>query len=110
VGFVLTNYKGQEIAAPNSRQQFGMLNGVPGTNWVECRWEGPPLTTKPYHLRVDLGDYHRDLDSVENAVTFDVNPTDYFGTGRWPNPNLAVLSKCSWRTLEHENHNREVAQ
>jgi len=103
VGLALTNYKGHEIAAPNSRQQFGLLNGVPGTNRVECRWEGPPLTTKRYNLRVDLGDYHRGLDSVESAVSFEVQPTDYFGTGRWPNPNLAVLSNCSWRSLDTDS-------
>ncbi len=102
VGLALTNQKGIEIAAPNSRQQYGLIRGNKGTNTVECRWDGPPLTTKRYHLRVDLGDYHRNMDSVENAVIFQVEAADYFGTGKLPNPNLAVLSKCSWQRLDED--------
>jgi lipopolysaccharide transport system ATP-binding protein len=102
VGLALTNQKGVEVAAPNSMQQFGLIRGDVGTNTIECRWDGPPLTNKRYHLRVDVGDYHRNLDSVENAVVFQVEAADYFGTGRFPNPNLAVLSKCSWQRLDKE--------
>ena len=100
VGLALTNQKGIEIAAPNSRQQHGMFRGIKGTNTVECRWVGPPLTTKRYHLRVDLGDYHRNMDSVENEVIFQVEAADYFSTGKLPNPNLAVLSNCSWQKFD----------
>src|SRR6185295_2397086 len=103
VGLALTNQKGIEIAAPNSRQQYGLFRGNKGTNTVECRWDGPPLTSKRYHLRVDLGDYHRNMDSVENAVIFQVEAADYFGTGKLPNPNLAVLSKCSWQKFGEDS-------
>ena len=100
IGLALTNDQGRDIAAPNSRQQYGILRGVSGTNHVECRMDGPPLTPKQYSVRVDLGDYYVMLDSVDNAVRFDVQPTDYFRTGRLPNPNLAVLSKCTWYMLD----------
>jgi len=100
IGLVLTDDRGQAIAAPNIRQQYGVTRGRKGVNWVECRWEGPPLTAKRYYVRVDLGDYYRGLDSVENAVSFEVRPTDYFGTGRLPNPNFAVVSKCTWQALD----------
>jgi lipopolysaccharide transport system ATP-binding protein len=97
VGLVVTTDDGRNIIAPNSRQQHGKVPGVIGTNWVECQFEGPPLTAKRYLVRVDLGDYQEHFfDSVENAVSFEVNGTDYFGTGRWPNPTLAVVSKCTW--------------
>lgn len=97
VGLVLTTDDGRNIVAPNSRQQHGKVNGVVGTNWVECRFEGPPLTAKRYLVRVDLGDYQEHFfDSIENAVSFEVNGTDYFGTGRWPNPTFTVVSKCTW--------------
>ena len=100
IGLVLTNHKGQQIAAPNSRQQLRMLQGKKGSNCIECRWDGPTLTAKPYSVRVDLGNYYRVVDSVDNAVSFEVEQTDYFGTGRWPNPTFAVVSQCTWRTVD----------
>jgi lipopolysaccharide transport system ATP-binding protein len=100
IGLVLSNHKGQQIAAPNSRQQLRMVPGVKGRNCIECRWDGPTLTAKPYSVRVDLGNSYRVVDSVDNAVSFEVQQTDYFGTGRWPNPTFAVVSQCKWRMLD----------
>lgn len=96
VGLVITDQRGHEIAAPNSRQQHGEIRGVRGRNCFECRWEGPPLTPKRYTVRVDLGDHYRVMDSVDNAVSFEVQSRDYFGTGKAPNPKFAVVSRCSW--------------
>ena len=87
-----------------------MLQGVKGTNWIECRWQGPTLTPKQYSVRVDLGNYYRVVDSVENAACFEIQPMDYFGTGRWPNPTFAVVSQCTWRMLDTIGARDEAAR
>jgi lipopolysaccharide transport system ATP-binding protein len=99
VGLALVNDRGHDVAAPNSRQQFGSLDGSAGTHVAQCSYQGPVLTAKRYFLRVDLSDFARDLDSVD-GVSFFVNAADYFRTGRFVNPNPAVVSNCVWEQCE----------
>jgi lipopolysaccharide transport system ATP-binding protein len=96
IGLALVNDRGQHVAAPNSAQQMGPVRVPAGTTKIECLWEGPILTPKRYHIRVDLGTHYSNLEAIEEAAMFSVEPADIFGTGTGANPNLAVVSQCRW--------------
>jgi hypothetical protein len=41
------------------------------------------------------------LDAITNAAYFDVEPNDYFGTGRLPTRDLGVvLAKSQWEIID----------
>jgi lipopolysaccharide transport system ATP-binding protein len=96
MGLTLSNDRGQVVASPNSRQQHGALPGSLGMHVAECRWLTPVLTPRRYFVRVDVGDFYRDLNSVDSAVTFTVKPSENFTCGRLVSPNPVVASQCQW--------------
>jgi lipopolysaccharide transport system ATP-binding protein len=96
IGLAIINDRGQHVAAPNSAQQMGPIRVSAGSTKIECVWEGPILTPKRYHIRVDLGTYYSNLEAIEEAAMFTIEPADVFGTGTGANPNLAVVSQCRW--------------
>jgi lipopolysaccharide transport system ATP-binding protein len=96
IGLAIINDRGQHVAAPNSAQQLGPLRVAAGSTSIDCLWEGPILTPKSYYIRVDLGTSYSNLESIEEAAMFAVEPSDIFGTGTGANPNLVVASNCRW--------------
>jgi lipopolysaccharide transport system ATP-binding protein len=96
VGLVIHNDRGHYVAAPNSGQQMGPIRLPQGSSVIDCLWISPILTPKRYFARVDLGTQYSNLEMVEEAIQFTVEPADVFGTGIGPNPNLAVVSQCKW--------------
>jgi len=53
-----------------------------GEGVVTCWVERPPLMPGTYFLDLHFGDEYRDLDVVREALSFDVEASDVFGTGR----------------------------
>jgi len=96
VGMVIINDRGQHVVDPNSRQQKGPIYARAGRTVVECLYRAPILTHKRYFLLVALGTYYSNIESIEDAATFTVEPTDIFGTGLGADPNLVVVSQCEW--------------
>jgi lipopolysaccharide transport system ATP-binding protein len=58
---------------------------------ISCIFDNLPLLPGRYTIDLTLGDGFRDLDAVAEAITFEVMPSDVFGTGRLPPPGSAVV-------------------
>jgi lipopolysaccharide transport system ATP-binding protein len=58
---------------------------------ISCTFENLPLLAGRYGIDLTLGDGLRDLDTVIDAITFEVLPSDVFGTGKLPPPGSAVV-------------------
>jgi lipopolysaccharide transport system ATP-binding protein len=58
---------------------------------ISCIFENLPLLPGRYTIDLTLGDGLRDLDTITEAITFEVLPSDVFGTGRLPPPGSAVV-------------------
>jgi lipopolysaccharide transport system ATP-binding protein len=67
---------------------------------ISCNFDSLPLVPGTYVLSLyfgDFGDQTRDLDTVIDAITLEVPPSDVFGTGMLPRPSDGpVLWKASW--------------
>lgn len=58
---------------------------------ITCTFDKLPLLPGRYAIDLSLGDGFRDLDVVNDAITFEVLPADVFGTGKLPPPGSAVV-------------------
>ena len=69
---------------------------------VNCYVDELSLAPGRYSLSLSAGTSHdRLVDRLENAITFDVDPVDFFGNGRIPDPSYGrVLVRSRWDTAE----------
>jgi len=58
---------------------------------IACSFDRLPLLPGRYAIDLSLGDGFRELDVVNDAITFEVLPADVFGTGKLPPPGSAVV-------------------
>jgi lipopolysaccharide transport system ATP-binding protein len=67
---------------------------------VLCHLDEVPLVPGRYTLSLSAGTYHnRFIDGLDHAVTFDVEPDDFFRNGRIPSSTLGtVLVRSRWET------------
>jgi hypothetical protein len=68
---------------------------------VICHIDEVPLAPGRYSLSLSAGTPHNTLvDQLENAVSFDVEPVDFFGNGRVPDPGFGrVLVRSRWESV-----------
>lgn len=73
---------------------FGVNNRfIPGYRFEElqtageitCCIERLPLMPGFYAIDLFFGNEHQDIDTIHEAITFEVTPTDVFGSGKLPN-------------------------
>jgi lipopolysaccharide transport system ATP-binding protein len=101
LGVALKTAEGMPLCAVSNRLTDdgstgeGLRNGN-----IECRLASLPLMPGTYQLDLYLGDFgdpSRDLDIVQEAVSFEVAQTDALGTGRLPAANLGPLFlRATW--------------
>jgi lipopolysaccharide transport system ATP-binding protein len=58
---------------------------------ITCAFDKLPLLPGRYAIDLSLGDSLRELDTVNDAITFEVLPADVFGTGKLPPPGSAIV-------------------
>ncbi len=58
--------------------------GVISEGTIICHFASLPLVPGTYVLDLYCGDWHRDLDVIHEAISFEVVPADVFGTGLLP--------------------------
>jgi lipopolysaccharide transport system ATP-binding protein len=90
---------------------FGINNRiVPGFDFnkpmekgiIRCHYDRVPLMPGIYTIDLYLGDKLHDIDTIHNAISFEVLPDDVFGSGRIPPGNAGpVFLQASW-TVESE--------
>src|SRR2546425_835397 len=85
LGVVVKNHYGLPIFGVNNRfiPGYGFSRSV-DRGAITCHLERLPLMPGTYFLDLYLGDRQQDLDVVYEAISFDVLPTDVFGTGQLP--------------------------
>ena len=68
-----------------------------GQGAFRCVVQGLPLRPDAYSLNVFLGAHHGIHDFVERAMSFEVAPSDVFGTGRMPERSQgALIADYNW--------------
>lgn len=107
LGVVIKNSLHAPVAAVNMRMT-GSVTVLPMSSGViSCELEHPPLAPGRYTIDVWLGDSTEDLDHVQDCVVFDVEATDYYGSGVPPFDNLGnLVLRPKWftRTVDQTIH------
>jgi lipopolysaccharide transport system ATP-binding protein len=84
--FDLCDEFGTTLARAHSGVQSLLdLGSLKGRSKVRCFIENLRLLPGSYFLNVEVGDISDALDRVESAISFEVRPTDIYGTGKLPN-------------------------
>jgi lipopolysaccharide transport system ATP-binding protein len=91
-GLTIKNMHGVAIIRVNN-QFIGGFNFTQrhSSGTISCTFDNLPLLPGRYAMDLSLGDQFRDLDMVNDAVTFEVLPANVFGTGKLPPPGSAVV-------------------
>ena len=74
---------------------------------MTCRIRGVALAAGEYHVLVAMGNrmQRKDFDTVEAALTFRVETSDYFGTGEWLLPGQGYFAvRSEWRKVSVPAH------
>jgi len=58
---------------------------------ISCRLTQPPLMPGTYSIDLYLGDGMVDIDIIEGALVFEVQPRDVFGSGKLPAPEFGPI-------------------
>jgi lipopolysaccharide transport system ATP-binding protein len=75
----------------------------PGAGTLVCRVDGLPLRPDTYAINVFFSGNHAFYDHVERAMSFEIAPSDVYGTGRVPQRNEgALVAGYRWRADTRE--------
>jgi lipopolysaccharide transport system ATP-binding protein len=94
---------GLRLSGYNSRELHNMTFKLQRDATVVVRFMLQRLTLAPglYKLNLLLRDRHRQLlDKVDDAITFEVIASDFFGSGRLPSGSNLVFFESSWVSSE----------
>ncbi len=92
LGLTIKNMHGLAIIRANNHFIGGFNFAERQTSGtISCTFENLPLLPGRYGIDLSLGDGFRDLDIVNDAITFEVLPSDVFGTGKLPPPGSALV-------------------
>jgi lipopolysaccharide transport system ATP-binding protein len=100
-GLVFENLMGIKIFWVQTKMQKGPLPDLARTGIVECRIPRLPLLAGKYFLTVGCGAQAQQLDNIERGCQLQVAEADVFGTGREPNPKIALIFvDAEWDVIE----------
>jgi lipopolysaccharide transport system ATP-binding protein len=82
---------GTKLSSLYSEFRNEMFSLTAGSGSLSCKVAGLPLKPDTYSLSVFLGGNHAVHDYVTRAMSFEVAPTDVFGTGRLPDRSQGAM-------------------
>jgi lipopolysaccharide transport system ATP-binding protein len=102
VGF--DNHWGQRVCTIANFLSPAELPTLAGVCRVRCRVAEMPLVPGTYTLTLNAGTSHQPLmDHLQNVVTLEVLPADFFGTGRLVPAHLGeTLLRSDWSAATHQ--------
>jgi lipopolysaccharide transport system ATP-binding protein len=96
-GLTFQSSQGVNVLWCQSRLQQGDFPILPSRGSIRCHLPSLPLVPGCYSIAVGCGTGSMQLDYVERACHLDIAPTDFFGTGRLPNPRQSlILLPATW--------------
>jgi hypothetical protein len=102
IGIGVNNAVGQRIFTVSNQYGRGRLGPIRGHCTVVCTLSRLNLAPGQYSLKIAIGSAGRDMDTINDAICFEIAPCDYLETGRLPGPSQGVVIQESvWEAI-HE--------
>ncbi len=97
----IENQYGQLITAFTTALQCpGLISGSIGRKAVSCTIPALHMLTGLYYITLIVSDGNHDLDWIDQAVKFEVQSADVFGTGHAPLPEHGIFyQSAEWSTI-----------
>ena len=97
---------GQRVFSAATYLSTSTLPALRKRTTVYCRIPELPLVPGTYTLSLSAGSAGRFLmDALHNAVAIEITPTDYFGNGKMPSPQLGqILMRSQWELENESSH------
>lgn len=104
LGVVIKTISGAAVFGMNNRVISSDREPLPLTaGSITARFDGIPLIPGRYLIDLYFGDQYQDTDVVHEAISFDVLPSDVFGSGRLTPPSAGpVLWPASFSICDTE--------
>lgn len=110
LGIVIKNSVHAPVAAVNMRMTGSVIVHPMTEGVIGCSLDQPPLAPGRYTIDVWLGDNAEDLDHVQDCIAFDVEATDYYGSGIPPFTHLGnLVLHPTWAIRSMESGARQPA-
>ena len=108
LGAVIKTDLGSPIFGVDNRFIPGFeFEKVRGPSTISCNLVDLPLTPGTYLVDLSFGNDSRDLDVVHDAISFDVAPSDVFGSGKLPPKSAGpILWPATWDLKENMDQDR----
>lgn len=104
LGVVVKNNLGVPVAAVNMRMTGDVRPSRIANGTIICELDAVPLAPGRYTVDAWLGDGPIDVDAIECAAAFEIEATDYYGSGVPPFGHLGhLVLKPTWAVLEGKN-------
>jgi lipopolysaccharide transport system ATP-binding protein len=98
LGVVINNGLGVAVAAFNMRMTGSLATRHVSSGLICCELDDLRLVPGNYTIDLWLGDGMTDIDMVQGALSFDVEPTDFYGSGVPPFAHIGVMVvRPKWR-------------
>lgn len=100
VGIEVNTDSGIRLTATNNwATGFHVPSVSPGESYMDLEIDCLTLMPGRYYLSLWLGKFHHLHDGLQNCVTMDVEPSDYYGTGRGVDSAFGlVFLPCRWKS------------
>jgi lipopolysaccharide transport system ATP-binding protein len=99
IGISIEDMSGNRIIAfSTSMQAPSVMPTELQSAHIECKVVDCPLMQGLYAITLILGNGYSDLDRVENAILFTIEPWDVYGTGQIPGRELGLtFAQTDWK-------------
>ena len=103
-GLLFETYMGVKIFWVQTKLQKGTFPDLATSGIIECNIPRLPLVAGTYFLSIGCGSQSKQLDFIERGGQLQVTEADVFGTGRNPNPKIALIFvDADWEVIEGMN-------
>jgi lipopolysaccharide transport system ATP-binding protein len=105
VGIGINNFLGIRVVGFNTIMNSNLgIEEVDTPCIFECRIACLTLVPGEYRVKLVVQESGKDIDIIEDAISFMVDPSDWFGTGILPNVNQGIIvARANWeyRPMNH---------
>jgi lipopolysaccharide transport system ATP-binding protein len=109
-GLIFETLVGVKVFWVQSKMQKGPLPDLADAGIIDCKIPRLPLLAGTYFVTVGCGSQLEQLDHIERGTELQIAEADVFGTGKKPNPKVALIFvDADWQVVEGLNRQENEA-